>query len=53
MENIVSAPHVKMGKCNKARHSSTEKTSQGRMSVDEYITLVRKALDKRYADLQS
>lgn len=53
MENTVYAPPVKVKECKKAKHTSVGRTSQGRMSVDEYITLVRKALDKRYADLQS
>ena len=33
------------------RSKSTEKDENGNMTVDEYIALVRKALDKRYENL--
>ena len=33
------------------RSKSTEKDENGNMTVDEYIALVRKALDKRYESL--
>lgn len=33
------------------RSKSIEKEENGNMTVDEYIALVRKALDKRYENL--
>ena len=33
------------------RSKSIEKDENGNMTVDEYIALVRKALDKRYENL--
>lgn len=46
MENVVCTPSARKSGAA-ARRSANKK----RMSVDEYIALVRKALDKRYADL--
>ena len=52
-ENIVGVtPIIKKHKTGACK-SATKKDTTGRMSVEEYIALVRKALDKRYENLQS
>lgn len=50
MENTIYAPTSEKQLCTAIRQ--TKKSKRGRMTVDEYINLVRKALDKRYENLQ-
>lgn len=52
-ENIVGVtPIIKKHKTGACK-SATKKDTTGRMSVEEYIALVRKALDKQYEEIEN